>query len=97
MDFAPIWVNLKPGATETEIMPKHFGRKPYGCNSGRYYGRKAYGRTLTIQCRIMFSVRAHRGGRVHDGLPVPHVRPPGLRNRSLQLRQQARLRVVSVQ
>ena len=27
-----------PGATETELMPKHFGRKPYG--------RKAYGRTL---------------------------------------------------
>ena len=34
------------GATETEIMPKHFGRKPYGRNNGRYYGRKAYGRTL---------------------------------------------------
>ena len=47
MDFAPIWVILKPGATETEIMPKHFGRKPYGRNYGRYYGRKAYGRTLT--------------------------------------------------
>ena len=35
-----------PGATETEIMPKHFGRKPYGRNNGCYYGRKAYGRTL---------------------------------------------------
>ena len=34
------------GATETEIMPKHFGRKPYGRNNGRYYGRKSYGRTL---------------------------------------------------
>ena len=33
-------------ATETDIMPKHFGRKPYGRNNGRYYGRKAYGRTL---------------------------------------------------
>ena len=38
MDFAQVWLILKPGATETEIMPKHFGRKPYG--------RKAYGRTL---------------------------------------------------
>ena len=37
------------GATETEIMPKHFGRKPYGRNNGRYYGRKAYGRTLPNQ------------------------------------------------
>ena len=34
------------GATETAIMPKHFGRKPYGHNNGRYYGRKSYGRTL---------------------------------------------------
>ena len=33
---------VMPGATETELMPKHFGRKPYG----RYYGRKSYGRTL---------------------------------------------------
>ena len=32
-----------PGATETEIMPKHFGRKPFG----RYYGRKSYGHTLS--------------------------------------------------
>ena len=37
---------VMPGATETELMPKHFGRKPYGCNNGCYYGRKAYGRTL---------------------------------------------------
>ena len=37
------------GATETEIMPKHFGRKPYGRNNGRYYGHKAYGRTLTTE------------------------------------------------
>ena len=37
---------VMPGATETELMPKHFGRKPYGRNNGRYYGRKAYGRTL---------------------------------------------------
>ena len=34
------------GATETEMMPKHLGRKPYGRNNGRYDGRKTYGRTL---------------------------------------------------
>ena len=37
---------VMPGVTETELMPKHFGRKPYGRNNGRYYGRKAYSRTL---------------------------------------------------
>jgi len=35
---------VMPDATETELMPKHFGRKPYG----RYYGRKAYGPTLLL-------------------------------------------------
>ena len=51
------------GATETEIMPKHFGRKPYGRNNGRYYGRKAYGRTL----RAREVVSALLGGRVKEG------------------------------
>ena len=55
MDFTPIWVNLKPGATETETTPKHFGRKPYGRNNGRYYGREAYGRTLLrVYCRSKY-------------------------------------------
>ena len=39
---------VMPGATETELMPKHSGCKAYGCNNGRYYGRKAYGRTLAL-------------------------------------------------
>ena len=63
MDFAQVWLILKPGATETEIMPKHFGRKPYGRNNGRYYGRKAYGRTL----RAREVVSALLGGRVKEG------------------------------
>ena len=27
---------VMPGANETELMPKHFGRKPYGRNNGRF-------------------------------------------------------------
>ena len=46
-EFCSNLVYLKAhSATEMELMPKHFGRKPYGCNNGCYYGRKAYGRTL---------------------------------------------------
>jgi len=40
---------VMPGATKTELMPKHFGRKPYGRNHGRYYGRNPYGRTLSMR------------------------------------------------
>ena len=43
---------IMPGATEMELMPKHFGRKPYGRNNGRYYGRKAYDRTLRLSITI---------------------------------------------
>ena len=44
------------GATETEIMPKHFGRKPYGRINGRYYGRKAYGRTLLYVRHLLLKI-----------------------------------------
>ena len=40
-----------------------------------------------------YAIWARGGGRVHDGLPLPDVRRPSLRDRTLVIRLQAGLRV----
>lgn len=52
--------------------------------------------TVCVHSRLHSpAVRPSGGGRLHPGLPLPAVRPAGLRHRPLQLRREAGLRVIS--